>query len=363
MAEYPNSNWYAHDLMDFPTDNLGIYYSDESYIASMVHSTASPLEHPYGRREIHTPEPVEAELVALIKIYSIVQSPDHGELYKIDTQHSIMMHKSVFSSYAEFRNTIVYETKAGYLRTQFFRICLCSEIADLIAPTKPSDVAKQLKVRAKRDSGTTTSPPGGDAAAPKWIVTDKDVEEVLQNYLAETKALRYGDPGSARGIEAEPKHGKLELAIVRYTKALASTIAENSLLPGERYYYDIVFKSKRQTAASEDSIAVGMWTRHDPRQDVHPVFKRTPDQVTSFREVTVHDSVTLFPEAAEVFVPNTLSSLTVRDDVLMEFLDFAIAMAECYMQSDANWYAVAFEHPVYGPVLQKIMSDAVESDS
>ncbi|TNJ29222.1 hypothetical protein GMRT_11965 [Giardia muris] len=346
---YPEPN-YEHEFSDAynPMINDDHDYDHTDYMSECLMDTNLRLEshapyphHPTPSMDLSFPShPTTQSVLASISVFTLVRDVHDSlkscELFRADTQYDVEFRANELANYATFRNAIKQRT-AAYLRSQFFRICRLSDIRDHIVPFNGDGSSRASRSR----SGVTMS----THKSIDWLLTDADLDVILEHHRAN---LPHRD-------------SRLELGVVRYTKAQAATLSIADTSP-EYKYFDEVFSSRRAAHGKvilNSGKYVGEWLRGGHRLDdelvVQPALKKHGQSKIT---ITDRDRVCFTSGLNEVAVPRSLAYVTVREDVLSKFLEFAFELQQAFgPRQQVTPEAVAEKIPSFRPALDLLLKN------
>ena len=302
----------------------------------------------------------DGKVLAHMQVFTLVkeQTTDR-ELFRLDIDHNIEFSSKDLLSYTDFRNVLRYKTQAGYLKTQFFRVCLLSEIEQYKAPINNIDLSRLVK-------------PDQDATHKsimtqiKWIVDDETLHQALQKYYLEQlktndhkRLIVIGSTDfcariSCRDLDTHPRDSsnpsRLRLAVVRFTKTQAQNLGIEKDSVEHKYYLEAMSKKRTHArSTTETGRYMGEWLRGDFRLYDDVLMQNSKNSFYKLKSSVIQDNdrVKFVSNFNDFAVPRSLGYVTVRSSVTSQFLDFVIYFQRACTKSQQPPLKVLAQMPDY----------------
>lgn len=307
----------------------------------------------------------DGKILAHMQVFTLVkEQTTDKELFRLDIDHNIEFSSKDLLSYTDFRNVLRYKTQAGYLKTQFFRVCLLSEIEQYKAPIN-SIVLSRL---AKPEQETTHK---SIMTQIKWIVDDDSLHQALQKYYLEQLSLKQSKsndlsrlivPGSTDFCtripcgELDPQArnssnpSRLRLAVVRFTKTQAQNLGIEKDSVEHKYYLEAMSKKRTHTrSTTETGRYMGEWLRGDFRLYDDVLMQNNKNNLYKLKNSTIQDNdhIKFISNFNDFAVPRSLGYVTVRSSVTSQFLDFVIDFQQACAKTQLPPLKVLAQMPDY----------------
>lgn len=287
----------------------------------------------------------DKKIIAHMQVFTLVkEQTTDKELFRHDIDNSIEFTGKDLISYSNFRNALRQKTQAGYLKTQFFRVCLLSEIDQYKAPINNIALSRISKPDQEHTHKSIMN-------QVKWIVDDESLKQALNKYCLErqknglngvpiTDNLGFCTTIPCTDIEMQSQDSinssRLRLAVVRFTKTQAQNLGIEEGSVEHKYFMEAMSKKRTHNRSmSETGRYMGEWMRGGLSLYDDILLQNNKNNQYRMKSSVIHetDHIRFLSNFNEFSVPRSLGYVMVRNCVTSQFLDFVVDLQQACAKS------------------------------
>lgn len=344
-TQYMSSGQYSFNSFGQDDGNYASSYVIVPQPLQLIQTSVAPV--PPSADIISLIQDTDKKIIAHMQVFTLVkEQTTDKELFRHDIDNSIEFSGKDLASYSEFRNALRQKTQAGYLKTQFFRVCLLSEIEQYKAPINNINLSRITKPDQEHTHKNIMN-------QINWIVDDKSLQQALNKYYLEqqkvclnlnersiTSSVNFCSTMSYRDVDTQlqdsSNSSRLRLAVVRFTKTQAQNLGiEKGSLEYKYYIEAMTRKRAHNRNISESGRYMGEWLRGNLRLYDDVLMQNNKSNQYRMRSPTIQDDdhVRFVSSFNEFAVPRSLGYVMVRNCVTSHFLDFIVDLQQACMKN------------------------------